>query len=180
MRGRIARGKIGRRKKSLPFPTVLFATVPWPLADDKRRLPVRATTRTGYMMTSPKFSTWFQNQGTRSRVTFQLFATPRNDLFPQFFRGCAFEWRGSPWVWKKWQPMKFYLFSRGKTAKNGSVSAQRSTRQGAKHRKIEGVFQFFDLWKNYFWNIHKICLLVVVFLSWCKAFSHSAVRLNLQ
>ena len=36
---------------------------------------VRATTRTGYMMTSPKFSTWCPNQGTRSRVTFQLFAT---------------------------------------------------------------------------------------------------------
>ena len=26
------------------------------------------------MMTSPKFSTWRPNQGTRSRVTFQLFA----------------------------------------------------------------------------------------------------------
>ena len=38
--------------------------------------------------------------------------------------------------------MKFCVFSRGKTAINGSVSAQRSTRQGAKHRKIEGVFQF--------------------------------------
>ena len=41
--------------------------------------------------------------------------------------------------------MKFCVFPRGKTAKNGSVSAQRSTRQGAKHRKIDGVFQFFDL-----------------------------------
>ena len=46
---------------------------------------------------------------------------------------------------KNLQPMKFCVFPRGKTAKNGSVSAQRSTRQGAKYRKMEGVFQFFDL-----------------------------------
>ena len=52
---------------------------------------VRATTRTGYMMTSPKFSTWRPNQGTRSRVTFQLFATPRNDLFPQYLKSVVFE-----------------------------------------------------------------------------------------
>ena len=26
-------------------------------------------------------------------------------------------------------------------------------------------FQFFDLWKYYFWNLHKICFLVVVLLS---------------
>ena len=52
--------------------------------------------------TSGKFSTWRPNQGTRPRVTFQLFATPRNDLFPQYLRSCAFEWWGSTWVWKKW------------------------------------------------------------------------------
>ena len=40
------------------------------------------------------------------------------------------------------------VFSRGKTAENGSVSAQRSTWQGAKHLTIEGVFQFFDFWKK--------------------------------
>ena len=46
--------------------------------------------------------------------------------------------------------MKFWVFSRGKTTENGSVSAQRSTWQGTKHLKVEGVFQFFNLWKNYF------------------------------
>ena len=116
----------------------------------KERQSVRATTRTGYMMTSPKFSTWRPNQGTRSRVTFQLFATPRNDLFPQYFRSCAFEWWGTHECEKKWQPMKFCVFSRGKTTENGSVSARRSTWQGAKHLKIKGVCQFFDLGKKCF------------------------------
>ena len=118
-----------------------------------------------FMMTSPKFSTWRSNQGARSRVTFQLFATPRSHLFPQYFRSFAFEWWGSKRVGKKWQLMKFWVFSKGKTTENGSVSAQRSTWRGAKHMKIEGVFQFFDLWKKYFWNLHKICLLMVVLLS---------------
>ena len=117
---------------------------------------------------------------TRSRVTFKLFATLRNELCPQYFRSFAFCWWGSTRVWKKLQPMKFCVFSRGKTTENGSVSSQRSTWQSPKYLKIEGVFQFFDLWKNYFWNLHKICLLMVVLLSWCNAFSHSAVRLNLQ
>ena len=116
---------------------------------------VRATTRTGYMMTSPKFSTWRPNQGTRIRVAFQLFATPRNDLFPQYLMSCSFELWGSTWVWKKWQPMKFACsHSRGKTAENGSVSAQRSTWQGAKYLTIEGVFQFFDFWKKKFFEIY--------------------------
>ena len=66
---------------------------------------------------------------------------------------------------KKWQSMRFCVFSRGKTTENESVSAQRSTWRGAKHLKIEGVFQFFDLWKEYFWNLQKICLLMVVLLS---------------
>ena len=35
------------------------------------------------------------------------------------------------------------VFSRGKTAENGSVSAQRSTWQGAKHLKIERCASFF-------------------------------------
>ena len=82
-------------------------------------LPVRATTRTGYRMTSPKFSTWRPKQGTRSRVTFQLFATPRNDLFPQYLRSCAFEWRGSTWMWKKRQPMRFGCSLEVKRLKTG-------------------------------------------------------------
>ena len=43
------------------------------------------------------------------------------------------------------------VFSRGKTAKNGSVSAQRSTWQGAKHLKIERCVSFFFIFaKNVF------------------------------
>ena len=45
----------------------------------KLEFSVRATTRTGYMMTSPKISTWRANRRERrSRVTFQFFATPAN------------------------------------------------------------------------------------------------------
>ena len=80
---------------------------------------VQVTTRTGYMMTSPKFSTMRPNQGTRSKVTFQLFATPRNDLFPQYLRSCTFEWWGSTWVWKKWQPMRFACSLEVKRLKTG-------------------------------------------------------------
>ena len=109
--------------------------------------PVRASTRTEYMITSPKFSTWRPN----FRVTFQLFTIPRNDLSPQYFRSCTFEWRGNTWMWKKWQPIKFCVFSRGKTTENGSVSAQRSTGQGAKHLKIERCVSIF-------WSLKKIFL----------------------
>ena len=42
------------------------------------------------------------------------------------------------------------VFSRGKTAENGSVSAQRSTWEGAKYLTIECGFQFFDFWKKKF------------------------------
>ena len=54
----------------------------------------------------------------------------------------------------------FCVFSRGNTTENGSVSAQRSTWKGAKHLKIEGLCQFFDIWKNCFRNLQKICLLM--------------------
>ena len=143
---------------------------------------VGATTRTGHMMTSPKFSTWRPNQGTRSRVTFQLFATSRNDLFPQYLSSCTFVWRGSTWVWKKMASDEVCVFSRGKTAEKGSVSAQRSTWQRAKHLKIERCVSIFWSLKKIFFDIYrdKICLLMVVLLSQCKAFSHSAVCLNLQ
>ena len=106
-------------------------------------IPVGATTRTGHMMTSPKFSTWRPNQETRSRVTFQLFATSRSDLFPQYLRSCAFVWRGSTWLWNKMASDEVCVFSRGKTAEKGSVSAQRSTWQGAKHLKIERCVSVF-------------------------------------
>ena len=143
-------------------------------------IPVGATTRTGHMMTSPKFSTWRPNQGTRSRVTFQLFATSRSDLFPQYLRSCAFVWQGSTWVWKKMASDEVCVFSRGKTAEKGSVSAQRSTWQSAKYLKIERCVSIFWSLKKQLWNLHKICLLMVVLLSQSKAFWHSAVCLNLQ
>ena len=54
----------------------------------------------------------------------------------------------------------FCVFSRGNTTENGSVSAQRSTWKGTKHLKIEGLCQFFDIWKNCFRNLQKICLLM--------------------
>ena len=141
---------------------------------------VGATTRTGHMMTSPKFSTWRPNQGTRSRVTFQLFATSRSDLSPQYLGSCPFVWRGSMWVWKKMASDEVCVFSRGKTAEKGSVSAQRSTWQRAKHLKIERCVSIFWSLKKKLWNLHKICLLMVVLLSQSKAFWHSAVCLNLQ
>ena len=105
----------------------------------------------------PNFQHGAQTKGTRSRVTFQLFATPRNDLFPQYFRNTC--------VWKKWRPMKFCVFCRGKTTENGSVSSKRSTWLSAKHLKVEDVCQFLDVWKKIFWNLHKICL----FCAWLSA-----------
>ena len=105
-------------------------------------------------MTSTKFSKWRPNQGTRSRFTFQLFATPRNDLFPQYPRCCAFEWWGSIWVWKKLATDEVCVFSRGKTAENRSVSAQRSTWQGAKHLKIKRCVSIFWSLKKIFFEIY--------------------------
>ena len=134
--------------------------------------PVRATTRTGYMMTSPKFSTWRPNQGTRIRVAFQLFASSRNDLFPQNLRSFAFEWWGSTWVWKKSQPMKFACSLEVKRLKTGVFQLKDLPDKAHNIWRQKGVFHFFDLWKIFFWNLHKICLLIVVLLS------HSAVCLN--
>ena len=111
-------------------------------------LPVRATTRTGYMITSPKFSTWRPNQGTRSRVTFQLFATPRNDLFPQYLRSCAFEWWGSTWVWKKKATDEACVFSRGKKAEKISSKIYLTRRKTSEDRKV--CFNFGSLKKRFF------------------------------
>ena len=88
-------------------------------------LPVRATTRTGYMMTSPKFSTWHPNQGTRSRVTFQLFATPRIDVFPQYLQAAPLnDEEAHECEKKKRQPMRLACSLEVKKLKR---SAQRST-----------------------------------------------------
>ena len=86
--------------------------------------------------------------------------SPINDLFPRYLRSCAFEWWGSTWVWKKWQLMKFACSLEVKRLK-GSVSAQRSTWQGAKHLKIKRCVSIF--WS--FWNLNKIGFLMVVLLS---------------
>ena len=79
-------------------------------------------------------------------------------------------------VKKKCRPMNVCAFLGGKTTEHEIFSAQRNARQGEKHRKKEGECHFLDLWKNCFWNLHKICLLIVVCLVQCKAVSHSAVK----
>ena len=43
-------------------------------------LTVRATTRSGYMMTSPTFAKWHPRRETRGKVTSRLFAAPRSDF----------------------------------------------------------------------------------------------------
>ena len=111
---------------------------------------VQATTRTGYMMTSPKFSTWRPNQGTRSRVTFQLFATSRDDLFPQHLRSCAFVWRGSTWVWKKWQPMKFACSLEVKRLKTVVFQLKDLPHKAQNIWRQKGGFQFLLLWKTFY------------------------------
>ena len=54
-------------------------------------LSVRATTRTGYMVTSSNFPRWRPHEGTRCWVTSQLFSRPWSALFPQYFGNLAFE-----------------------------------------------------------------------------------------
>ena len=55
------------------------------------------------------------------------------------------------------------VFSRGKTAKNGSVSAQRSTWQGAKHLKIERCVSIFLIFvKNFLKSTENGGFVVVV------------------
>ena len=51
---------------------------------------------------------------------------------------------------KKMASDEVCVFSRGKTAENGSVSAQRSTSQGAKHLKIERRVSIFASLKKHF------------------------------
>ena len=58
-------------------------------------------------MTSPKFSTWRPNQGTRSRITFQLFATPRNDLSHSTLGAASLNDKEAHECEKHWEPMEF-------------------------------------------------------------------------
>ena len=127
-------------------------------------LTVRATTRSGYMMTSPTFAKWRPRRETRGKVTSWLFAAPRSVLSPYYFESCDFRQWEIRGVKKKCRPMNVCAFLGGKTTEHESFSAQRNARQGAKHRKKEGECHFLDLWKNFFWNLHKICLLIVVCL----------------
>ena len=127
-------------------------------------LTVRATTRSGYMMTSPTFAKWRPRRETRGKVTSWLFAAPRSVLSPYYFESCDFRQWEIRGVKKKCRPMNVCAFLGGKTTEHESFSAQRNAGQGAKHLKKEGEFQFSDPWKKFFWNLHKICLLMVVFL----------------
>ena len=111
---------------------------------------VRATTRSGYMMTSPSLAKWRPRRGTRGKVTSWPFAAPRSVLSPYYFESCElrqWEIRG---VKKKCRPMNVCAFLGGKTTEHESFSAQRNARQGAKHRKKEVECHFLDLWKKIF------------------------------
>ena len=123
---------------------------------------VRATTRSEYMMTSSTFAKWRPRRETRGKVTYRLFAAPRSVFSPYYFgmrnHGCE----------EKYRPMNVCAFLGGKTTEHKSCSAQRNARQGAKHLKKEGEFQFSDPWKQFFWNLHKICLLMVVLALWLR------------
>ena len=100
----------------------------------------------------------------RGKVTSWLFGGPRSVLSPYYFESCDFrQWeiRGEK---KKCRPMNVCTFLGGKTTEHENFSAQRNARQGAKHRKKEGECHFLDLWKKFFLNLHKNCLLIVVCL----------------
>ena len=140
-------------------------TVQWQVpGSDMVGFSVRATTRSGYMMTSPTFAKWRSRLETRGKVTSWLFAAPRSVLSPYYFESCEFRQWEIRGVKKKCRPMNVCAFLAGKTTEHESFSDQRNARQGAKHRKKEGECHFLDLWKNFFWNLHKICLLIVVCL----------------
>ena len=125
---------------------------------------VQATTRSGYVMTSPTFAKWRPRRETRGKVTSRLFAAPRSVFSPYYFESCDFRQWEIRGVKKKCRPMNVCAFLGGKTTEHESFSAQRNAGQGAKHLKKEGEFQFSDPWKQIFFNLHKICLLMVIFL----------------
>ena len=129
---------------------------------------VRATTRSEYMMTSSTFAKWRPRRETRGKVTSRLFAAPRSVFSPYYFESCDFRQWEIRGVKKKCRPMNVCAFLGGKTTEHKSCSAQRNARQGAKHLKKEGEFQFSDPWKQFFWNLHKICLLMVVLALWLR------------
>ena len=132
------------------------------------------------MMTSPTFAKWRPRRETRGKVTSWLFAAPRSVLSPYYFESCDFRQWEIRGVKKKCRPMNVCAFLWGKTTEHESFSAQRNVGQGAKHLKKKGEFQFSDPWKKLFWNLHKICFLMVVVLVKCIANSNSAVLWKMQ
>ena len=107
---------------------------------------VWATTRSGYMMTSPTFAKWRPRRETRGKVTSRLFAATRSVFSPCYFESCDFRQGEIRGVKKKCRPMNVCAFSGGRTTEHESFSAQKNAGQGAKHLKKEGEFQFSDPW----------------------------------
>ena len=103
-----------------------------------------------FMMTSPKFSTWRSNQGARSRVTFQLFATPRSDLFPQYFRSFAFEWWGSKRVGKNGNWWSFECSLKVKLLKTGVFQLKDLPDEAQNIWRQKVCFNFLIFGKNIF------------------------------
>ena len=128
---------------------------------------VRATTRFGYMMTSPTFAKWRPRRETRGKVTSRPFAAPRSVFSPYYFESCDFRQWEIGGVKKKCRPMNICAFLGGKTTEHESFSAQRNAGQGAKHLKKEGEFQFSDPWKKFFETYIKFACWWWSF--WCSA-----------
>ena len=69
---------------------------------------VRATTRTGYIVTSSNFTKWRPHLGTRYVDIFQLFSGPWSALFPQYFENLSVENMASVkdftrfYTWNRW------------------------------------------------------------------------------
>ena len=107
---------------------------------------------------------WRPRRETRVKVTSWLFAGPRSVLTPYYFESCDFRQWEIRGVKKKCRPMNVCAFLGSTTTEHESFSAQRNARQGVKHRKKRRWVSFFGPLENIFWNLHKICLLIVVCL----------------
>ena len=114
---------------------------------------------------------------TKNAVQFAYFIIRRKKsfcFFEQLLSNFPYKkqrlWLLSEHLWSNRLRSYGKLFGKSRTTCGKPlVSAQRSTRQSAKHLQIESVFQFFDPWKYYFWNLHKICFLMVVC---CRSAKH--------
>ena len=68
-------------------------------------LSVQATTRSGYMMTSPTFAKWRPRRETWGKVTSGFFAAPRSVFSPYYFESRDFRQWEIRGVKKKFRPM---------------------------------------------------------------------------